>query len=117
MDTILFSLLILRGLCDSQGRVWHCHPDQFYAVEVTVSNTENISGHNKKLSPASPTLALLKLLPSVTCLSPTQAADQLEAENKGKSGMHYCSEQYTDSIKRPVYTSYQYILSSFLEAS
>ena len=36
MDTILFSLLILRGLADSQGRVWRCHPNQLYAVEVTL---------------------------------------------------------------------------------
>ena len=36
MDTILFSLLIQGGLCDSQGRVWRNHPTQFYAIEVTV---------------------------------------------------------------------------------
>jgi hypothetical protein len=35
VDTILFSLLILRGLVDSQGRVWRCHFSQLCAVEVT----------------------------------------------------------------------------------
>ena len=36
MDTILFNLLILGGLTDSQGRVWRCHPGQLYAVELTL---------------------------------------------------------------------------------
>ena len=36
VDTILFSLLILCGLTDSQGRVWRCHPGQLYAVELTI---------------------------------------------------------------------------------
>jgi len=33
--SILFCLLILRGISDSQGRVWRCHPSQLYAVEIT----------------------------------------------------------------------------------
>ena len=40
MDTILFSLLILCGLTDSQGRVWRCHPGQLYAVELTLPEKE-----------------------------------------------------------------------------
>ena len=36
VDTILFSLLIQGGLCDSQGRVWRNDPSQLYAVEVTL---------------------------------------------------------------------------------
>ena len=36
VDTLLFSLLILRGLCDSHGFVWRCHPSQLCAVEITV---------------------------------------------------------------------------------
>ncbi len=40
VDTILFSLLILSGLTDSQGRVWRCHPTQLYAVEVTLPEVE-----------------------------------------------------------------------------
>ena len=36
VDTILFCLLVLRGLSDSQGRVWRCHPSQLYTVEVTL---------------------------------------------------------------------------------
>ena len=40
MDSILFSLLILRGLNDSQGRTWRCHPCQMYVVEVTLPDTQ-----------------------------------------------------------------------------
>lgn len=36
MDCILFSLLILKGLSDSKGHVWRCHPSHLYLVEVTV---------------------------------------------------------------------------------
>ena len=35
VDIILFSLLILRGLRDSQGNMWRCLTSQLYAVEVT----------------------------------------------------------------------------------
>jgi hypothetical protein len=71
-DTILFSLLILRGLFDSKGRVWRCHSDQLYAVEVTytLSRTEEIA-------PESRTLEFLKLLPSVRVESPSQYLEQI----------------------------------------
>ena len=36
IDTILFSLLILHGLTDSQGCVWRRHMSQLYAIEVTL---------------------------------------------------------------------------------
>ena len=36
MDTILFSLLVQRGMCDSQGRVWRNRSTQLYAIEVTL---------------------------------------------------------------------------------
>jgi hypothetical protein len=36
VDTILFSLLILHGLTDSQGCVWRRHMSQLYTVEVTL---------------------------------------------------------------------------------
>ena len=36
VDTILFSLLILHGLTDSQGCVWRRHMSQLYAIEVTL---------------------------------------------------------------------------------
>ena len=36
MDSILFSLLVLQAVCDSQGRIWRCHPAHLYAIEVTI---------------------------------------------------------------------------------
>ena len=36
VDTILFSLLILHGLTDSQGCVWRRHLSQLYTIEVTL---------------------------------------------------------------------------------
>ena len=36
VDTILFSLLILQGLSDSQGRVWKSNPSQCFVVEATM---------------------------------------------------------------------------------
>lgn len=40
---ILFCLLILRGISDSQGKVWRCHPSQFYAVEITFPQKQVIA--------------------------------------------------------------------------
>lgn len=79
VDTILFSLLILRGLCDSQGRVWRCHPNQLYAVEITRPNEDS----NKGFLPESRTMALLDLLPSVSCLSPRAALERFSSPQKG----------------------------------
>ena len=51
VDTILFCLLVLRGLSDSQGRIWRVHPTQFYAIEVTLpEHLEQVCYSNKKLN-------------------------------------------------------------------
>ena len=60
--------------------MWHCHPNQFYAVEVTLPSTTTTPGH---VIPESPTLSLLELLPDVTCLNPCEVLDQLDAESEG----------------------------------
>ena len=39
VDTILFCLMILRGLSDSRGNVWRCHPCQLYVAEVTIPDS------------------------------------------------------------------------------
>jgi len=74
VDTLLFSLLILRGLIDSQGRVWRCHPNQLYAIEITLPKYKEgepiLEGR---------TLALLQLLPSVSCLSPIQTLEHKQS--------------------------------------
>lgn len=36
VDSLLFSLLVLNGLSDSKGNVWHTHSSQLYMVEVTI---------------------------------------------------------------------------------
>ena len=36
VDSILFCLLVLHALCDSQGRIWRAHPCHLYALEVTL---------------------------------------------------------------------------------
>ncbi len=79
VDTILFSLLVLRGLCDSQGRMWRCHPNQLYAVEVTLPNRDN-TPERDKIFPESRTVSLMKLMPSVFCPSPRKALNHLAAE-------------------------------------
>jgi len=36
VDTILFNMLILGGLCDTQGRVWRRNASDMCAVEITI---------------------------------------------------------------------------------
>ena len=81
VDTILFSMLILQCVCDSQGRVWRCHPNQFYAVEVTVPNLKS----EVVRKPEQRTLKVLELLPSVSCLSPKEVITILSSgQDSGK---------------------------------
>ena len=86
MDTILFSLLILGGLCDSKGRVWRCHPNQLYAIEITLPSMKHYSAQKDKESiPDISTLAFLQLLPTVVCSSPTRkAVDNLTIKGMGE---------------------------------
>jgi hypothetical protein len=36
VDSVLFSLVILQAISDSQGKIWRCYPTHFYAIETTV---------------------------------------------------------------------------------
>lgn len=72
MDTILFSLLILRGLCDSKGWMWRCHPNQLYAIESTLPKRDGNY-------PESRTMSLVDLMPSVFCVSPCDSFYDMEA--------------------------------------
>lgn len=95
MDTILFSLLILRGLFDSQGRVWRCHPSQLYAIEITSPNMHfQLSSEEALALPESRTLAFLSLLPAVTCLSPADTLKQQSGKSIGEF-MHNPYKRYT----------------------
>ncbi len=50
VDTILFSLLILHGLTDSQGCVWRRHLSQLYTIEVTLLK-KKVRDKNTVVSP------------------------------------------------------------------
>ena len=39
IGTILFSMMILRGLQDSEGNIWRCRLKNLYLIEVTVPDT------------------------------------------------------------------------------
>ena len=46
VDSILFCLLVLQGVCDSQGNVWRCHPAHLYMIESTIPKvTKHINKH------------------------------------------------------------------------
>ena len=102
VDSILFCLLVLQGVCDSQGNVWRCHPAHLYMIESTIPKvgaqidrhttrhvtlcTTNISypcTQGGELRAASHTIALYKLLPSVECVSPRylHATEHLQGKN------------------------------------
>ena len=90
VDSILFCLLVLQGVCDSQGNVWRCHPAHLYMIESTIPKVRThrqiqacdvcavMYVHYTYLThtqggerlAASRTITLYKLLPSVECVSP-----------------------------------------------
>ena len=80
MDTLLFSLLVLRSLADSQGRVWRCHPSHLCCVEVTLPDLSKRTVVNVEQC----TLSLLALLPSVECVSPRKCYELARSKSKGK---------------------------------
>ena len=96
VDTLLFSILILKGLNDSNGKVWRCFPQQLYLVEATYEMLKQvcINIYESYISAfivlfvclctyhqdaeASDTqncstIELLKFLPTITCYSPRDA--------------------------------------------
>ena len=80
IDTLLFSLLILKSLTDSKGQIWHCLPLQYYVVEVTYIDIKSEATHHKLLPS---TMSLLKLLPTVECQSPFEVLQQHNIQNMG----------------------------------
>ena len=102
VDSILFCLLVLQGVCDSQGNVWRYHPAHLYMIESTIPKVHGdthadtsaihvqhtykniiLLKQGGELSAASRTIALYKLLPSVECVSPRylQAIKYLQGKN------------------------------------
>jgi len=64
IDTILFSLVILRAIKDNNGNVWRVLPSQLYMLEVTSQETLSIATSDQSI------IQLLKLLPLTVCASP-----------------------------------------------
>ena len=67
IDTVLFSLLILKSLKDKNGNVWRFVSSQMYMIEVTYCENDLVT--NTKVQQES-TLSLLQLLPSIKCAGP-----------------------------------------------
>ena len=77
---ILFSLLVLQGVCDSHGQIWRCHPDQLYVVEATLPDVKKLD----RDIPEYLAICLLEMLPTISCLSPCEA---FEATKNHQSSM------------------------------
>jgi hypothetical protein len=56
--------------------VWRCHPNQLYAVEVTLPDSAAGVRQLEKR-----TMNILDLLPSVSCLSPKEVFKNLDSGN------------------------------------
>ena len=67
IDTVLFSLLILKSLKDKNGNVWRPVYSQLYMIEVTYGENNLVT--NTKVQQES-TLSLLQLLPLIKCAGP-----------------------------------------------
>ena len=73
IDCILFSLLILGHISGSNGYVWHCHPDQFYVVEVIIpAGVDN------------PSVTLLQMLPTFICRCPQDSLQNMALDEPSK---------------------------------
>ena len=86
MDTILFSLLVLKSITNSHGQLWRCHKTNILAVEVTIPDCKVgyilfdvlilfiiKQDDCKQLTPMQCTLRLLEMLPSVKCVGPQES--------------------------------------------
>ena len=64
-NDLLFSLVVLGGIQDSQGKVWACNRKKdMYMFEMTDKSSEDFS----------------KLLPRTTCLSPLQSLNTMQEQ-------------------------------------
>jgi len=80
VDTLLFSLLILKSLTDSKGQIWHCLPLQYYVIEVTYIVLKS-KMQSERIFPS--TMSLLELLPTVNCASPLEILQNYIARKIG----------------------------------
>ncbi|XP_067936885.1 E3 ubiquitin-protein ligase rnf213-alpha-like [Watersipora subatra] len=63
VDELLFNLIILRSLVNSEGVVWQAQPTQYYIIEcMPCINKDRSSVHE-----------IFDILPTITCISPEEA--------------------------------------------
>ena len=77
VDTLLFSLLILKSLTDSNGQIWHCLPLQYYVIEVTYLDLK-AETQQQDIFPS--TMSLLEVLPTIKCVSPLEVLQNCKAQ-------------------------------------
>ena len=80
VDTLLFSLLILKSLTDSRGQIWHCLPLQYYVIEVTYTDIKSKIQHQNVLPSI---MSLLEVLPTVKCASPLETLQNCRLQKIG----------------------------------
>ena len=61
IESILFKLLILGGICKSNGELWHCRQRDYYVIEMTLTSVQSISSQ------------FSRLFPNVQCVQPLDA--------------------------------------------
>ena len=63
IESILFKLLILGGICKSNGELWHCRQRDYYAIEMTLTSVQSTSSQ------------FCRLFPNVQCVQPLDALE------------------------------------------
>ena len=61
IESILFKLLILGGICKSNGELWHCRQRDYYVIEMTLTSVQSTSSQ------------FSRLFPNVQCVQPFDA--------------------------------------------
>ena len=61
LEPILFKLLVLGSICKGTGELWHCRPQDYYVLEMTVDTTVQTSLAN-----------FISLFPKSECTQPYQ---------------------------------------------
>ena len=49
IESILFKLLILGGICKSNGELWHCRQRDYYVIEITLTSVQSTSSQFSRL--------------------------------------------------------------------
>ncbi|KAI6647050.1 E3 ubiquitin-protein ligase [Oopsacas minuta] len=63
LESILFKLLILGGVCNRSGMLWHSRHKDYYVIEITLSSDQNQFSK------------FTSLFPVVRCIQPTDALE------------------------------------------